>query len=301
MQIRVLGSAAGGGSPQWNCACPICEQVRAGAVGTRHRTQSSIAVRADAASPWLLINASPDVHRQLELLRTPRAEGEPIRSSPVGAVALTDAEFDHASGLLLMRESTEPLHVLAAQPVRDALTSEYPIASLLDRWCGVAWQELVPDGGARVEVLGLEIEAFTSGEDAPRYQDGADGPGASVGLTLRAGGATVTYSPTVERWDDSLRTRLAASDLVLVDGTFWSNDELASHGAGTRTARDMGHVPVGGAGGTAEQLAALGSGTRCVLIHINNSNPMLLEHGSERKTLEAVGIAVAFDGMELEL
>jgi pyrroloquinoline quinone biosynthesis protein B len=298
MQIRVLGSAAGGGSPQWNCGCPVCEQVRAGVPGTQVRMQSSIAVRADAQAPWLLINASPDVHRQLELLRTPLAPGDEIRSSPVGAVLLTDAEFDHASGLLLMRESTEPLHVIATQSVHDALTTEYPIASLLERWCGVTWQ-IVEDGSA-IDVLGLTVTAFTSGEDAPRYQEGADGPGASIGVTLRdASGRTCLYSPTVEAWSDGLRERIAGSDIALLDGTFWTNDELASHGAGTRTARDMGHVPITGPGGTLEELARLD--TPAVLIHINNSNPMLLERGSERNELDAAGIAVAYDGMELEL
>lgn len=300
MQVRILGAAAGGGSPQWNCWCSVCRAVRAGEPGTQPRMQSSLAVRAAATEPWLLINASPDLPRQLALLAEQPA-ADVVRHTPIGAVLLTDAEIDHAAGLLLLRESTTPLELHCTAQARDALVGEWPLLTMLESWCGIDWRELHADDPTRPgHVLGLAVESFTTGEDAPRYQhDGAGGPGTSIGVTLRdATGATVTYCPTMETWSDDLAARLAASDVVLVDGTFWSDDELARHGApGARTARQMGHLPLDGEDGTAERLAALD--TRVVLVHVNNSNPVLLEHGSERARLDELGIAVGFDGMEV--
>lgn len=299
MQLRILGSAAGGGSPQWNCHCGVCRKVRAGAPGTRRRMQSSIAVRGTADEPWLLVNASPDVHRQLELLAVDAPEGA-VRHVPVGGVLLTDAEIDHCAGLLLLRESDDSLRIWGTEPVRRALSEDWPMLTMLDSWCGVDWNELQP-GGAPASIGSLQVEAFTTGEDAPRYQRFEGGPGSSVGLTLRdAEGRTATYCPTIEAWDEALEAQLAASDVALVDGTFWSDDELARHGAPSpRTATQMGHLPLAGPGGTAERLAAL-DGTRVVLVHVNNSNPVLLEHGPERARLDELGIAVGFDGMEVE-
>lgn len=298
MQVRILGAAAGGGSPQWNCHCAVCVKVRDGAPGTQPRMQSSLAVRADGASRWLLVNASPDVHRQLALLDTDA--GGDVRFSPLSGVLLTDAEIDHAAGLLLLRESSEAMRIHGTAQARVALTDDWPMLPMLESWCGVDWHELAADAGTTTEVDGLTVEAFTSGEDAPRYQRAPGGPGTSIGVTIRDdAGRSVTYSPTIEAWDDELASRLAASDLALVDGTFWSDDELARHGArDARTATQMGHVPLGGPDGTAERLANLGD-TRVVLVHVNNSNPILVEGSDERRRLDELGIEVGHDGMEL--
>lgn len=298
LQVRILGSAAGGGSPQWNCNCTVCSAVRRGDAGTQPRTQSSLAIRA-GDGPWLLVNASPDVHRHVELMPNEhRAHGG--RSTPFAGVLLTDAEIDHASGLLLLRESTEPLRLFATSQVHDALTNEWPLVTMLDDWCGVDWHELAAGHTSTLPGFELTADCFTTGEDAPRYQRSAGGPGTSIGVTFRdAAGHSVTYCPTIEVWSDALASRLEASDLVLVDGTFWGATELADEGLGTRSARDMGHVPLGGDDGTAMLLAALD--TRVAVVHINNTNRILLEGSPERRALDAHGITVAHDGLDLEI
>ncbi len=169
MQLRILGSAAGGGSPQWNCWCAVCRAVRGGEPGTQRRMQSSIAVREAPGAPWLLVNASPDLHRQLDLLDT-QVGDEVVRANPVGGVLLTDAEIDHASGLLLLREADEPLELYATDRAVRALREDWPLLRMLESWCGIDWHELTADDPRATSRFGeITIEAFTSGEDAPRY------------------------------------------------------------------------------------------------------------------------------------
>jgi pyrroloquinoline quinone biosynthesis protein B len=298
LEVRILGSAAGGGSPQWNCNCTVCTAVRRGDAGTQPRMQSSLAIRS-GDGPWLLVNASPDVHRQVDLMPADhRATGG--RSTPFAGVLLTDAEIDHASGLLLLRESTEPLQLFATAQAHGALTDEWPLITMLSDWCGVDWHELTAGQATELGGFDLTADCFTTGEDAPRYQRSPGGPGTSIGITFRnAGGQSVTYCPTIETWTDELAARLDASDLVLVDSTFWGATELADEGLGTRSARDMGHVPLGGPDGTAHRLAALD--TRVVAVHINNTNRILLEGSPERVELDGLGITVAHDGLHLEI
>jgi pyrroloquinoline quinone biosynthesis protein B len=171
---------------------------------------------------------------------------------------------------------------------------------MLNDWCGVDWHELRAGEATELAGFGLGADCFTTGEDAPRYQRSPGGPGTSIGITFRdAAGRTMTYCPTIETWSDALAARLDASDLVLVDSTFWGATELADEGLGTRSAHDMGHVPLGGPEGTARKLAALD--TRVVAVHINNTNPILLPTSPERRELDALGITVAHDGLELEI
>lgn len=311
MRIRVLGSAAGGGSPQWNCGCSTCRAVRDGAPGTRPRTQSSIALRGTAGG-WYLVNASPDLRQQIEQLdhamrtsgRDGDGDGDALRTTPFAGVVLTDAEIDHAAGLLLLRESTQPLRVACTAEVHHTLTNDYPVLRMLDDWCGVDWHELVPGTPTTLPGTSLHVEPFVSGEDPPRYRRGdAVGPGASVGLVVADADArdagTLLYSPTVETWSDELHARCAAARIAMLDGTFWSNDELVAQGIGTRDATAMGHLPVGDDGGLLEHVEQLD--THVVLVHLNNSNPVLVETSAERARLDAAGVAVAWDGMELEL
>ena len=297
MRIRVLGSAAGGGFPQWNCRCPTCEAARAGAA--RPRTQSSIAVRG-AEGPWFLANASPDLRQQLETLPPEPTDGP--RAAPVAGVLLTDAEIDHTAGLLLLRESSSPLQVYGSADVRRALTDGYPVLRVLAGYSGVDWHALEP--GAAVPIAGssLTVESFPTGGDPPLYlaATGAEIEAAGLVFRDRAGGGVLTYVPGLARLDDAIRERLAASDVVLVDGTFWTDDELARLGISQRTATQMGHVALTGPGGSLAPLAAL-ERPRVVLVHINNTNPILLDDSPERDAVLAAGVEIGDDGLEIEL
>jgi pyrroloquinoline quinone biosynthesis protein B len=298
VRVRILGSAAGGGFPQWNCHCPTCEAARAG-VRAQPRTQSSLAI-CGGEGPWFLVNASPDARQQLEAL-TPR-EAEGVRAPPIAGVLLTDAEIDHTAGLLLLRESGTPVRVFGDEGVERALRSGYPVLAILERYCGVEWQTLEPERPRPLAGSSLVIEPFEVGGDAPRYLSGSDVELQATGLLFRdrAGGGVVTYVPGLARLDDGVLSRFAASDLVLVDGTFWADDELARLGISPRSARDMGHVPLSGPGGTLEALAAV-ERPRKVLVHINNTNPILLEDSPERQAVLRAGVEVAYDGLEIAL
>ncbi len=298
MHVRVLGSAAGGGFPQWNCRCPTCQAAREG-VRARPRTQSSLAVRG-GEGPWFLVNASPDARQQLEAITEARLDG--VRSPPVAGVLLTDAEIDHTAGLLLLRESSTPVHVYGDAGVERALRDGYPVLPMLERYSGARWHTLEPGRAQPLEGSSLTVEPFVVGGDAPRYLDGSGIELEASGFVFRdgAGGGVVTYAPGLARLDDEVLGRLAASDLVLVDGTFWRDDELARLGISTRSARDMGHLPLSGRGGTLEALAGL-ERPRKALVHINNTNPILLEDSPERAEVVRAGVEVAYDGLEVEL
>jgi pyrroloquinoline quinone biosynthesis protein B len=297
LHARILGSAAGGGFPQWNCRCATCEAARAG-VRARPRTQSSIAVRG-ADGPWFLANASPDLRQQLE--RLPDSSRSGLRVAPVAAVLLTDAEIDHTAGLLLLRESSAPLTVYGSDGVRGALTRGFPVLPILERYCGVEWRTLEPGRPRALEGSSLEVERVPAGGDAPLYL-GGDGEVEASGLVFRdrATGGVLTYAPALARLDDEMLARLAASDAVLVDGTFWTDDELPRLGIARRTAREMGHVPLSGPGGTLQTLARI-ERPRKILVHVNNTNPILLEDSPEREAVVRAGAEVAHDGLEVEL
>jgi pyrroloquinoline quinone biosynthesis protein B len=284
VRVRVLGSAAGGGFPQWNCHCGTCEAAREG-VRARPRTQSSLAIRG-AEGPWFLVNASPDARQQLETLALDH--GGAVRAPPVAGVLLTDAEIDHTAGLLLLRESGAPIRVFAAAAVQRALGDT--IARMLERFCGVDWRTLEPGRALAIDGSSLVVEAFATGDDE------------ASGLVVRddAGGGVLTYAPALAALDDGVMARFAESDLVLVDGTFWRQDELALLGISERTAHDMGHVPLSGPGGTLEALAGL-QRPRKVLVHINNTNPILLDDSREREAVVQAGVEVAYDGLEADL
>jgi pyrroloquinoline quinone biosynthesis protein B len=298
VRVRVLGSAAGGGFPQWNCRCPTCEAARTG-IRAQPRTQSSLAIRG-GDGPWFLVNASPDARQQLEAI-TDR-DVDSIRSPPIAGVLLTDAEIDHTAGLLLLRESVTPVHVYGQAGVERALRDGYPVLSMLERYCGLEWHTLEPERARRLERSSLTVESFDVGGDAPRYLDGSGVELEASGFVFRdgVGGGVLTYVPGLARIDDGVLERFGRSDLVLVDGTFWRNDELAKLGISTRSARDMGHLPLSGPGGTLEALTRL-ERPRKALVHINNTNPILLEDSPERAAVVRAGVEVAYDGLEVEL
>ena len=270
----------------------------------RPRTQSSLAVRG-GEGPWFLVNASPDARQQLEALTDRDVDG--VRAPPIAGVLLTDAEIDHTAGLLLLRESSTAVRVYGEAGVECALRHGYPVLSILERYCGLEWQTLEPERAWPLDGSSLTVEPFDVGGDAPRYLDGSGidllaHPSRASGFVFRdrAGGGVVTYVPGLARLDDAVLDRLAASDLVLVDGTFWRDDELALLGISARRARDMGHLPLSGPGGSLEVLAGL-ERPRKLLVHINNTNPILLEDSPERAEVLGAGIEVAYDGLEVAL
>jgi len=247
----------------------------------RPRTQSSLAIRG-AEGPWFLVNASPDARQQLETL--PREDVDGVRASPIAGVLLTDSEIDHTAGLLLLRESKTPIRVFGGAGIEHALRDT--LLRMLERFCGVDWHTLEPGSATLLDGSSVVVEPFQVGD--------------ATGFVFRDGGGVVTYVPGLERLDDAVLSRFAASDLVLVDGTFWRGDELAHLGISDRTAADMGHVPLSGPGGTLEALAIL-ERPRKVLVHINNTNPILLEDSPEREQVSHAGVEVAYDGLEVEL
>jgi pyrroloquinoline quinone biosynthesis protein B len=298
MWIRVLGSAAGGGFPQWNCNCRGCAAARDPAAPAKPRTQSSIAVRARKTDRWFLVNASPDLRQQLPQLG--QTHNGALRGTPLAGIVLSDAEIDHTAGLLLLRESGEPLDIWSIRSVRAALTTDFPVLTMLERYCGVRWHEL-PEGEPVPLGEALVVEAFATGGDPPVYVGDATAAMTASGISIRDRETdnVLVYAPALEEIDDAIRERLERADCVIVDGTFWMRDELVSLGLGDRDAVEMGHQPLWGDGGSLATLERLPA--RTILAHINNTNPILVEDSPERALVDARGIDVAYDGMEIEL
>jgi pyrroloquinoline quinone biosynthesis protein B len=305
MLIQVLGSAAGGGFPQWNCHCPNCGGVRSGAIKAKPRTQSSIALSQDGED-WLLVNASPDILAQIA--KTPALHpGRSMRDSRIKAVALMDAQIDHVTGLLMLRERDTPLPIMATEEVFSDLGSGFPITSILAHYCGVE-RILLPLDAPAADIDGmpdLELQAIALESKPPPYSPhrSCPRPGDNIGLliTNRLNGARVFYAPGLANVSSRLLDMMSTCQMVLVDGTFWTNDEMSRQGLSQKSALDMGHLPQSGEDGMISRLGQLPSRVRKILIHINNTNPILREDSPERRQLEARGIEVAFDGMALEL
>ncbi len=305
MHIRVLGSAAGGGFPQWNCNCRNCQGVRAGSPNHRRRTQSSIAVSADGAA-WTLVNASPDILQQFQAFPGSWPTGG-MRGCGIESVVLVDAQIDHTTGLYMLREKGSPWPIWTTDPVYEDLTRGNPILHLLDHYCGIDRQPLPldgrsfhPQGSASLDWYALPLLSA-----APPYSPhrGNPVPGDNIGLSIRdpASGKRVFYAPGLAEVDDAVFDAMSGADCVMVDGTFWTDDEMIAMGLSTKRARDIGHLAQSGPGGMIEQLGRLPKHIRRVLIHINNTNPILDDRSAERATLTAAGIQVAYDGMEIDL
>jgi pyrroloquinoline quinone biosynthesis protein B len=293
--LRVLGSAAGGGSPQWNCGCPVCTAVRSG--GGPARTQSSVAVSADRRR-WFLINAAPDVRTQIEAFPGLHPHGD--RDTPLQAVLLTDAELDHTLGLLLLREAGGvTLHATPA--VQKILYDGSGVLRTLERYCPVDWRAVTP-GVDTTLADGLRYRAFdvpTTKRD--RFGTGTD-HGRVVGyrLTDERSGGTLVYLPGVQALTPALRAEIAGCTCLLIDGTCWRDDELVRLGLAGKTSREMGHLPIDGPDGSLAQLSSLGI-ARTIYVHMNNTNPVLLDGTPERRAVEDRGMEVAVDGLEVEV
>ena len=305
MKIVILGSAAGGGFPQWNCNCPNCTGVRHDPHYARPRTQSSLAVSADGID-WVLINASPDILTQIRA-HPPLQPARQIRDTGIAAVLVTDAQIDHVTGLLMLRERREPLPLYATEPVREDLSTGFPIFGLLSHYCGVTHHPITLDG-APFTIAPLATVRFTAvplRSKAPPYSPHrhAPVPGDNIGLLIEdtATGRRVFYAPGLGEIDDAVLAAMRSAHLLLVDGTLWQDDEMIRLGLTQKTGADMGHLALSGPGGMIEVLDGLAPPIRKVLVHINNTNPILREDAAEREELARHGIDIGHDGMQFDL
>ncbi|MFE0106330.1 pyrroloquinoline quinone biosynthesis protein PqqB [Streptomyces sp. NPDC059009] len=307
MLLQVLGTAAGGGLPQWNCACPGCTGARAHP--ERRRLHASLAVRAGERH-WYVVNATPDLGAQIEDCPALHPGPEP-RRTPLAGVVLTDAELDHALGIARLREARDGVEILATAPVRRAVRDGLRLDAVLGPYTAVRWREL-PDAtgaeGVNPLVLdgssGIRVSALPVSAKRPRYAAGPGGPDTptwSVALRLHdpATGATVLYAPALAVWTDAFERAAREADLVFADGTFWDDDEPVRAGFTTRTATAMGHLPISGPGGTAHRLARLPG--RVLYTHLNNTNPLGDPHAEQHKQLAEWGLEAAADRMVIEL
>jgi pyrroloquinoline quinone biosynthesis protein B len=302
MRIHVLGSGAGGGLPQWNCACENCALVRAGDLRIAARTQDSIAIgnaRA-GAERLLVVNASPDVLRHIE--RFDRLWPRAPRDTPIGAIALTNGDLDHVVGLLSLRES-QPLRILATPRVRAGLVERNALLRTLARTADqVTWTDLVPGREVVLDDVGVGVTPVPVSGKLPVHLVGLIDPSPEDNVALRvrdlATGRVAVIATAVGSLD-GVDALVAGADAVLFDGTFWSEDELVALGLGRARARDMAHVPVGGPEGSLNRVATTGK-VRRIYTHINNTNPMLRADSPERAEVERAAWEIAFDGMEIE-
>lgn len=308
MKIIVLGSAAGGGFPQWNCNCPNCDGLRKGTIKAKARTQSSIAVSSNGTD-WVLINASPDILAQIRA--TPALQpARSQRDTGITAVILMDAQVDHITGLLMLREG-KPLTLYCTSSVWEDLSNGLPLANVLSHYCGVNWHPLQAStsnaNAPAIVIPGIANIGFTPlalKSKAPPYSPHRNNPqpGDNIGLLIedQNSGKKLFYAPGLGEIEPHINDAMHMADCVLVDGTLWTNDEMIRLGLSKKTSADMGHLPQSGPNGMIAVLDALGS-QRKILIHINNSNPILNEDSPEADTLQRHGIEVAYDGMEISL
>ena len=297
LSALVLGAAAGGGFPQWNCACRLCNLVRVGDPRVSAATQASVAVSA-MPDRWLIVGASPDLRQQI--LNTPALHpaGREPRSSPIAGVVLLSADVDGIAGLIVLRER-QPLRVLAPAPILAVLRTN-SIFSVLDPAL-VEQVELAPE--APLDCDGIELTLLPMPGKVPLYLEdraaAAPEPGPAYAARLRAGGRSLVVAPACAVLDEAVLGRLGGHDAVFFDGTLFEDDEMIQAGVGAKTGRRMGHVPIGGPGGSLERLAGLAG--RRIFLHINNTNPILLKGSPERSQVEAAGFEVGYDGMDVRL
>jgi pyrroloquinoline quinone biosynthesis protein B len=314
MQVKILGSAAGGGFPQWNCACPNCRGLRAGTFPGKARTQAQLAISADGRE-WFLLGASPDLRAQIEATPELRPRlspgGDETRQSPIAGAVLLNADIDHVLGLLLLRE-LQPLAVHASNSVHRILTKDNSMFAMLQRMPGqVSWRKFKPGElfsllGPAAKDSGLRCRALPLGTHFPAYvsaprRSQLSPLESSLGLIVESPtGQRLAYMPAVPSVNEALLRQLESCDVVIFDGTFWSDDELIRMQAGGQTAQQMGHLAVSGSEGSLAKLGQL-QRPRRIYIHINNTNPMLNEAGPENRQVRDAGWEIAEDGWQFEL
>jgi pyrroloquinoline quinone biosynthesis protein B len=312
MRVKILGSAAGGAFPQWNCACSNCRALRAGTFQGKARSQTQVAISADNRS-WFLLGASPDLRAQIETTPElhPQAVENSIRHSPIAGTVLLNADIDHVLGLLLLRE-LQPLRAYATESVHRILSDDNSMFAMLQRVPGqLTWTDFAPEAAfslldAAGEDSGLRCRALSLGRHYPAYvsewrRGQISHREASLGLLVESSsGKRLAYMPAVPQIDDVLLKEADSADVLLFDGTFWSDDELIRVQGSGQTARQMGHVPVSGPEGTLSKLAQLRR-PRKIYLHINNTNPMLNEAGPEFRQVREAGWEIAEDGWQFDL
>lgn len=303
MYIYVLGSAAGGGFPQWNCNCPNCDGVRTGTIQAKARTQSSIAV-SENGTDWVLLNASPDIRQQLFEFKAAQPARK-LRDTGITSVILMDSQLDHTTGLLTLREGC-PMNVWCTAMVHQDLTSGFPVFNMLKHWNGgLQYNEINPkqafkiDGFENLEFLPLIIKSAAP-PYSPHRHDPHDGDNIALIIKDHKTQKQLFYAPGLGKIDDQIMQIMQSSDCVMIDGTLWTDDEMQQTGVGTKTGREMGHLYISGEGGSLSYLNQL-STPKKVLIHINNTNPILNEDSAQFAELKANGVEVAYDGMQIEL
>jgi pyrroloquinoline quinone biosynthesis protein B len=298
----VLGAAAGGGFPQWNCRCAVCRLAWAGDKRVKPRTQASLAVSADGKH-WILLNASPDLRAQIQANQNLHPRGQApdnARGSPIAAVVLTGAEIDQTAGLLSLRERS-PFTVHATAATLAAIADNPMFAALAPDV--VARRAVVP--GERFALgYGLEAELFIVPGKVPLYLEGDDPDTASesaanVGVEISSGASRLAFVPGAAAITPTVMQRLARADVIFFDGTLFSDDEMIASGTGTKTGRRMGHMPLDGPDGSLVTLNGLRA--RRIFVHINNTNPILVEGSPERGRVAAAGWEIAEDGLEVKL
>src|SRR5256885_291181 len=293
----VLGAAAGGGYPQWNCSCAVCGLGWGRDAGVRPRRQTSLAVSADGAH-WTLFNASPDLRAQLAA--TPALHPHELRGSPIEAVVLTGGEIDQTAGLLSLRER-QPFTLIATEQTLRALADNPMFGALA---ADAVMRRALAPGTPFMLPGGVSAELFTVPGKVPLYlEQGAPEPavesGANVGVEIKADEATLMFVPGAAAVTPALRERLSRADVILFDGTLFTDDEMIASGTGEKTGRRKGHMPIDGADGS--RVALSGLGKRRIYIHINNTNPILIDGSPQRRAVEAAGWEIAADGLELIL
>ncbi|MBV1707631.1 MAG: pyrroloquinoline quinone biosynthesis protein PqqB [Hyphomicrobiales bacterium] len=299
MLIRVLGSAAGGGFPQWNCRCPVCTLAWNNDPRVSPRTQSSLAISADGHH-WLLLNASPDLRQQISA----HSILHPVsgrRGSPIYGIWLTNGDIDHVAGLLSLREQ-QSFTIFATRGILDELAANAIFSALAG---GAVTRRAISHNAEIAAGYGLDVTSFAVPGKVPLYREGARVSTDEIsemtsGLNLRHGGRTALYIPGCARVTPDIKARIAGADVVLFDGTTFVDDEMLQLGLSNKTAARMGHLAMSGPAGSMAALADV-VGPRKIFIHINNTNPALIEGSPERRAVEAAGWEIAFDGMEIDL
>jgi pyrroloquinoline quinone biosynthesis protein B len=294
MRAIVLGAAAGGGFPQWNSNAAACRRARAGDPAARPRTQASIAIAGDEPV-WTILNASPDLRQQIEATPELHSAGA-LRSSPIGAVVLTSGEVDCVAGLLNLRER-QPFELLATAGIHAVLDAN-PIFNVLAR--DIVTRRVIALDEPVTLPSGVSLRLFPVAGKVALYLEGSAEAAEddTVGACLSHGGATLFCVPACAAMTPALADRLLGADMVMFDGTLWRDDEMIQAGLGPKTGRRMGHMSVSGPDGVLQAFAGLGVG-RKVLLHINNSNPVLLDDSPERAEAERAGWQIAYDGMRV--
>ncbi|WP_063846064.1 pyrroloquinoline quinone biosynthesis protein PqqB [Paenibacillus sp. FJAT-27812] len=306
MLVKVLGSAAGGGFPQWNCACRYCSRARERDSNVKARMHNALALSLDGQS-WYLLNATPDIREQIEAHCT-LWPGPGLRDTPLLGVLLTDAELDHTLGLLSLREGAE-LEIYASAPVLHALSYAFPVRKVLEPYAKLRWQEVKMGEPLFLFEGNVVIRPFYLGCKSPRYVAACGSMENDwmnrewvIGYRIEdlLSGGVAVYAPGIESWTTELEQNLAGAHTIFIDGTFWQGDELRNLGISELGAADMGHIPITGSDGSLQKLISMPA-SRKIYIHINNTNPVLDQASIAYRRLQEQGIEVGYDGMEMEV